>query len=71
MLRGFGKPVLLLWPRKAPFFPFAHAQRWAELLPDAHLVEVPDAYTFVSEDQPEFTAEAIAAFVTAAPRPAR
>ncbi|MEZ0365274.1 alpha/beta fold hydrolase [Mycobacterium sp. pUA109] len=64
VLRGFGKPVLLLWPRKAPFFPFAHAQRWVDLLPDAHLVEVPDAYTFVPEDQPEFTAEAIASFVS-------
>lgn len=52
-LRTFDKPVLLLWPRKAPFFPFAHAQRWAALLPDARLVEVPDSYTFVCEDQPE------------------
>lgn len=68
VLRTFPKPVLVLWPRKAPFFPFSHAQRWVELLPDAHLVEVPDTYTFVSEDQPEFTAEAIATFVTAGHR---
>jgi pimeloyl-ACP methyl ester carboxylesterase len=49
VLRTFTKPVLLLWPRHAPFFPFAHAQRWADLLSDSQLVEVPDAYTFVCE----------------------
>lgn len=67
VLRTFTKPVLLLWPRKAPYFPFAHAQRWAELLPDAQLVEVPDAYTFVCEDQPKLTAEAVATFITQVP----
>jgi pimeloyl-ACP methyl ester carboxylesterase len=56
--------VLLLWPRKAPFFPFAHAQRWTDLLPAGRLVEVPDSYTFVCEDQLEFTAQAITAFVS-------
>lgn len=61
-LRGFDKPVLLLWPRKLPFFPFAHAERWAALLPDAKLVEVPDSYTFVSEDQPELMVREIEAF---------
>jgi pimeloyl-ACP methyl ester carboxylesterase len=64
VLRTFPKPVLLLWPRKAPFFPFAHAQRWTELLPAGRLVEVPDSYTFVCEDQPELTAQAMSAFIT-------
>lgn len=63
-LRSFDKPVLLLWPRKLPFFPFAHAQRWAQLLPDAKLVEVPDSYTFVSEDQPELMVREIETFAT-------
>ncbi len=63
-LRGFDKPVLLLWPRKVPFFPFAHAQRWVQLLPDAKLIEVPDSYTFVSEDQPELMTQEIEAFVS-------
>ncbi|WP_078311321.1 MULTISPECIES: alpha/beta hydrolase [unclassified Mycobacterium] len=62
-LRTFDKPVLLLWPRKLPFFPFAHAQRWVQLLPNAKLVEVPDSYTFVSEDQPELMVKEIEAFV--------
>lgn len=62
-LRSFSRPVLLLWPRGAPYFPFAHAERWAEILPDARLVEVHDCFTFVSEDQPEFVAEEIAKFI--------
>lgn len=62
-LRTFEKPVLLLWPRKLPFFPFAHAERWAQLLPDAKLVEVPDSYAFVSEDQPELMVSEIETFV--------
>lgn len=62
-LRGFERPVLLLWPRKLPFFPFAHAERWVRLLPNARLVEVPDSYTFVSEDQPELMVREIEAFV--------
>ncbi|MUM23529.1 alpha/beta hydrolase [Mycobacterium sp. CBMA271] len=63
-LRGFQKPVLLLWPRKLPFFPFAHAERWVQLLPDARLVEVPDSYAFVSEDQPELMIREVEAFVS-------
>ncbi len=45
-----------------PYFPFRHAQRWAELLPNARLVEVPDSYTYVSLDQPDFLAREINAF---------
>lgn len=58
-------PVLLLWPRKAPYFPYAHAQRWAQILPNSRLVEVPDSYTYVSRDQPDFLAREIAGFVSA------
>jgi pimeloyl-ACP methyl ester carboxylesterase len=61
-LRDFDKPVLLVWPRKAPYFPFQHAQRWVELLPDARLVEAPDSYTYISLDQPDFLAREISAF---------
>ncbi|HEX7321458.1 MAG TPA: alpha/beta hydrolase [Mycobacterium sp.] len=61
-LAGFTAPVLLLWPRNAPFFPYAHAQRWAQILPNARLVEVPDSYTFVCRDQPDFVAGEIVGF---------
>lgn len=64
-LRAFERPVLVLWPRNAPYFPYAHAQRWSEIFPNARLVEVPDSYTFVSEDQPEMVAREIAQFIRA------
>lgn len=62
ILRGLDKPVLLVWPRRAPFFPLDHAHRWAEILPDARVVDAGDSYTFVSEDQPELLAREIVAF---------
>lgn len=43
-------------------FPIANARRYAAALPDACLVEIPDAYSFTPEDQPAALAEAIAAF---------
>jgi len=64
-LSEFTAPVLLLWARHAPYFPYRHAERWAAILPDATLVEVPDSRTFVCRDQPEFTADRIAAFAAA------
>jgi pimeloyl-ACP methyl ester carboxylesterase len=61
-LRNFDKPVLLLWPRALPYFPFTYAERWARTLPDARLVEVPDSYAFVCHDQPLLLANEIAQF---------
>jgi pimeloyl-ACP methyl ester carboxylesterase len=69
-LRGFDKAVLLVWPRRAPFFPFAYAERWAQLLPDARLVEVTDSYTFVCEDQPDTLARELTSFIAATGGPA-
>jgi pimeloyl-ACP methyl ester carboxylesterase len=62
-LREFDKPVLLLWPRTLPYFPFAHAEKWRRILPDARLVEVPDSYTLVCHDQPRLLADEIAGFI--------
>lgn len=62
-LRGFTKPVLLVWPRRALYFPLKHAHRWIRTLPDARLVDAGDSYTFVSEDQPELLAREIVAFI--------
>ncbi|MFC9872970.1 alpha/beta fold hydrolase [Nocardia salmonicida] len=64
-LSRFEKPVLLLWPRRAPYFPFAHAERWARILPDSRLVEVADSYTFVCEDQPDTLARELVSFIAA------
>lgn len=62
-LRAFDRPVLLAWAPEDRFFPFAHAERLADLIPDARLERIGDARTFVSEDQPEQLAELIAGFV--------
>lgn len=62
-LPAFTRPALLLWPREERSFPFAHAERLAALLPDARLVEIPDAWAFIPLDQPAATAHAIAAFL--------
>ena len=52
------------------FFKLSHAQRLAEIVPDAKIVEIQDARTFSPLDQPEAVAGAIASFV-AAPSGAR
>jgi pimeloyl-ACP methyl ester carboxylesterase len=62
-LRGFDRPALLAWAPEDRFFPIAHAERLAELLPDARLARIDDSRTFVSEDQPQRLAELIGGFV--------
>ena len=64
-LRDFDRPVLLAWAPEDRFFPFEHARRLAELLPDARVEEIPDSYTFASEDQPERVAELVGEFAAA------
>jgi pimeloyl-ACP methyl ester carboxylesterase len=61
-LRTFDRPVLLAWAPEDKLFPIRLAHRLAALLPDAKVVEVPDSYTFVSEDQPAALAGHIAEF---------
>jgi len=63
-LKGYDRPVLLLWTRHNSFFPLAHAQRWTEILADARIVEIDDAYTFVPADQPEIVAREMADFIS-------
>lgn len=60
-------PALLVWGGDDTYFTVAHARRLASALPQAELVVVPDAKTYVSLDQPEAVAEAIGAFVAANP----
>jgi pimeloyl-ACP methyl ester carboxylesterase len=56
-------PALIVWANGAPFFPNKHAERLAELIPDARIEYIDDSLAFVSEDQPERTADTIAAFL--------
>ena len=61
-LHGFGRPVLIAWAPEDRFFPIDHARRLAAIFPDARLVEVPDAYAFISLDQPKRLADLIRQF---------
>ncbi|TYQ05303.1 UNVERIFIED_ORG: pimeloyl-ACP methyl ester carboxylesterase [Gordonia westfalica J30] len=64
-------PVRFVWGRDDRCFTLEHGRRYASVFPGAHgegarFVEVPDARTFVSLDQPRAVASAIAAFTTEA-----
>lgn len=61
-LRRFDRPVLLAWAPEDRFFRIALARRLAATFPDARLVEVADARTFVALDQPAALATHIAEF---------
>jgi pimeloyl-ACP methyl ester carboxylesterase len=65
----FDRPVLLVWGDDCGFFPLAHAERLAADFPDATLIPVPGARTWVPVDNPAALASAIAGFVPAATVP--
>jgi pimeloyl-ACP methyl ester carboxylesterase len=60
-LPAFTKPALIAWARQ-DFFPLAHGQRLAGLLPAAELAVIDDSGPFVGEDAPVQLAELIAEF---------
>ena len=62
-LRHFDRPVLLAWAVEDRVFPLRYGERLLSDLPDARLELVDDAYTFVSLDQPQRTADLIRQFV--------
>jgi pimeloyl-ACP methyl ester carboxylesterase len=64
-LRSSTLPVLLTWAPGDRLFPLKYAQRLAGETPNARLVEIPDAATFVPLDQPGRLAEEIASFADA------
>jgi pimeloyl-ACP methyl ester carboxylesterase len=61
----FDRPVLLVWGEECRFFPMAHARRLASDFPNATLVSVPGARTWVMIDNPAAVAGAITQFVPA------
>ena len=61
-LHRFDRPVLIAWAPEDRFFKVALGERLAATFPDARLVRIPDARTFVALDQPERLAEEIASF---------
>lgn len=58
-------PLLLTWAPGDKFFPIRYAERLAKETPNARLVQIPDAKTFVPLDQPQRLADEIATFVEA------
>ena len=66
-LPSFDRPALVAWAREDKVFPFAHAERLVELLPQGRLEVIGDSYSFVPEDQPDRLAELIREFLPAAP----
>jgi len=59
---SFDKPVLIAWAPEDRFFKMRFGERLAREFPHARLELVEDSYAFVPIDQPERTAELIAAF---------
>jgi pimeloyl-ACP methyl ester carboxylesterase len=72
-LPSFDRPTLIAWAPEDRFFKYDWAERLAATIPNARLERIEDAYTFVSEDQPDRLAELIASFAreprTAEPAP--
>jgi pimeloyl-ACP methyl ester carboxylesterase len=56
-------PLLLTWAPGDKFFPISYAERLEQETPNARLVQIPDASTFVALDQPARLADEIATFV--------
>ena len=64
-LERFASPTLFAWAPEDRWFKVAHADSLAAAMPDARVVRIPDAKTFVSIDQPDRLAEEITSFVRA------
>ncbi|MGH2743602.1 MAG: alpha/beta fold hydrolase [Thermoleophilaceae bacterium] len=62
-LAGWDKPVLIAWSENDRFFPPAHAERLATLIPGARLEWIEGARSFSPEDSPGRLAELIGAFI--------
>jgi pimeloyl-ACP methyl ester carboxylesterase len=62
-LSGSELPLLLTWAPGDKLFPIRYAERLASETPNARLVQIPDAATFVPLDQPQRLADEIATFV--------
>jgi pimeloyl-ACP methyl ester carboxylesterase len=62
-LAAFGKPALVLWAPESRMMRPENGRRLAGTLPRGRLVEIPDSYVLVPEDQPAVCAREIREFV--------
>ena len=62
-LRRYDRPALVVWATEDRVMPPDHGRRLAELLPQGQLVQIPDSYTLIPEDQPGLLARAIQQFI--------
>ncbi|MFE7746563.1 alpha/beta fold hydrolase [Nocardia sp. NPDC057455] len=62
-LRDFAGDTLILWSSAGKVMPREHGRRLAELIPNARLVEIDDAYVLSMLDQPAAVAAAMSAFL--------
>ncbi|HEY4277303.1 MAG TPA: alpha/beta hydrolase [Conexibacter sp.] len=62
-LREFDGPALVIWTPEDRVMKRDHGRRLAELLPQGRLIEIPDSYTLIPEDQPELLLSHLQAFV--------
>jgi pimeloyl-ACP methyl ester carboxylesterase len=51
-LESFERPVLVVWDLEGPMMPNEHGRLLAQTFPRGELVELPDCYTLIPEDQP-------------------
>ncbi|APB00827.1 hypothetical protein NS506_06796 [Nocardia seriolae] len=65
-LRNFSGDALILWSSAGKVMPREHGRRLAEIIPNARLVEIDDAYVLSMIDQPDAIAAAMSAFLTGA-----
>jgi pimeloyl-ACP methyl ester carboxylesterase len=63
-LPSFREPVLVIWASEDRVMPPEHGRRLARLFPDSRLVEIPDSYTLVPEDQPAALASHLRRFIS-------
>jgi pimeloyl-ACP methyl ester carboxylesterase len=56
-------PLRLLWAPGDKFFPLKYAERLASEVPNAKIIQIPDAKTFVPLDQPQRVADEVARFL--------
>jgi pimeloyl-ACP methyl ester carboxylesterase len=65
-LARFSGPALVIWASEDKVMPPEHGARLADLLPNGRLVEVPDSYVLMQEDQPEVLTEHLRTFLAEA-----